>query len=206
MASGPRPGAGGLARPACAHDRELGSICPDGIRCCQAHRQSPILGSVKSTPEVRVLPSADVTRPRQYYDPVRHPPEPPSCDDVEAATLTQNGAPPITRLTLATCRADDPNGPERMQSSVASPLHPAFPVIQAGRRPSLHFRGLLRLYSRYGLPDRATAKRWPLSRGFGPPDYPIGPLVRYQDLPATPRAEPPSTGEPRSWGTLNKMG
>jgi hypothetical protein len=34
----------------------------------------------------------------------------------------------------------------------------AFPVIQAGRRPSLHFRGLLRLHSRYGLPDCSTAQ------------------------------------------------
>ena len=34
----------------------------------------------------------------------------------------------------------------------------AFPVTQAGRRPRLHFRGLLRLHSRYGLPDRSTAQ------------------------------------------------
>jgi hypothetical protein len=37
--------------------------------------------------------------------------------------------------------------------------HPtrAFPESQAGRRPSLHFRGLLRLHSRYGLLDCSTA-------------------------------------------------
>ena len=37
--------------------------------------------------------------------------------------------------------------------------HPtrAFPESQAGRHPSLHFRGLLRLHSRYGLLDRSTA-------------------------------------------------
>src|SRR5215469_15685864 len=46
---------------------------PDVIRCCQAHRQSPILGSFESAPEVRDLPSAGVTHPQQYYDPVRHP-------------------------------------------------------------------------------------------------------------------------------------
>ena len=33
----------------------------------------------------------------------------------------------------------------------------AFPVSQAGRRPSLHFRGLLRLHSRYGPLDCSTA-------------------------------------------------
>jgi len=34
----------------------------------------------------------------------------------------------------------------------------AFPVTQAGRRPWLHFRGLLRLHSRYGLPNCSTAQ------------------------------------------------
>jgi len=38
--------------------------------------------------------------------------------------------------------------------------HPtrAFPGTSAGRRPSLHFRGLLRLHSCYGLPDCSTAQ------------------------------------------------
>src|SRR5438552_11183380 len=38
------------------------------------------------------------------------------------------------------------------------PVHAAFPVTQAGRRPHLHFRGLLRLYSRYGPLDCSTAQ------------------------------------------------
>src|SRR5271166_3311368 len=38
------------------------------------------------------------------------------------------------------------------------PVHPAFPVVPAGRHPYLHFRGLLRLYSRYGPLDRSTAQ------------------------------------------------
>src|SRR3954462_4352258 len=33
------------------------------------------------------------------------------------------------------------------------PVYTAFPETQAGRRPRLHFRGLLRLHSRYGLSD-----------------------------------------------------
>ena len=36
------------------------------------------------------------------------------------------------------------------------PVHAAFPVLQAGRHPHLYFRGLLRLHSRYGPPDRST--------------------------------------------------
>ena len=44
-------------------------------RLAPSHRPSP---SSTSTPEVRALPSAGVTQPRQYYDPVRRPPGPPS--------------------------------------------------------------------------------------------------------------------------------
>ena len=80
--------------------------------------------------------------------------------------------------------------------------HPtrAFPVIQAGRRPSLHFRGLLGLHSRCGLPDCSTAQRRPLSRGFDPAGCPTVPLVSYRILPTTLRVAPSSTGEPRRWG------
>src|SRR5215472_10166458 len=38
------------------------------------------------------------------------------------------------------------------------PARAAFPESQAGRRPQLHFRGLLRLHSRYGPLDRSTAQ------------------------------------------------
>src|SRR3954464_6281967 len=76
--------------------------------------------------------SADVTQPRQYYDHVRHPPEPPSCDDVEAATLTHDGSPPIRHLTLPACRAHYPDGPKRVRLSVASPFHSGLPRISGG--------------------------------------------------------------------------
>src|SRR3954447_20158700 len=65
---------------------------------------------------------------------------------------------PVTRVTLPACRAHYPGGPRRVHLSVASPPRAAFPVIQAGRRPRLRFRGLLRLHSRYGPSDRSTAQ------------------------------------------------
>src|ERR1035437_1421446 len=37
------------------------------------------------------------------------------------------------------------------------PTHAAFPKWQEGRHPHCHFRGLLRLHSRYGLPDSSAA-------------------------------------------------
>jgi hypothetical protein len=77
---------------------------------------------------------------------------------VEAAALVQDGSPPITRNTFPTCHAHYPGGPRWVHVSVASPSRAAFPDIQAGRRPRLHFRGLLRLHTRYGPPDRSTAQ------------------------------------------------
>ena len=47
----------------------------------------------------------------------------------------------------------------------------------AGRRPQLRFRGLLKLYSRYGLQGCSPTLQWTLSRGFDPASYPTGPLV-----------------------------
>ena len=124
----------------------------------QAHRQSPILGSFESVPEVRVLSSAGITRPHRSYDPVRLPPGRRARHGVGGATSGRNGPPPITRTTFPTCRAQYPGGSERVPMSVASPFHAAFPVSQAGRHPRFHFRGLLRLHSRYGPLDRSTAQ------------------------------------------------
>ena len=179
---------------------------PDAIRCCQAHRQSPLLNCFESTPEVRALPSAGVTQLRWYYGPVRHPPEPPPCDDVEVATLVHDGSPPITRLTFPTCRAHYPDGPEQVRLSVASLLHLGLPRNSGGSasmtslsRPA---QALLALRPA-GLLNRP---RRPLSRGFDQTGYPERPLVSYQGLPTTPRMDPSSTGEPRRWGALNNPG
>src|SRR3954466_10644301 len=74
---------------------ELPLKLPDTVRCCQAHRQSPILGFVASAPEVRVLPSADITRHRRYYDPVRPPPASPSGTTSRARPSCSGGSPQL---------------------------------------------------------------------------------------------------------------
>src|SRR6185312_8953247 len=53
-------------------------------------------------------------------------------DDVGGATSVPRGPPPITRLTLPTCRAHYPDGLERVRLSVASPLHAGLPRISGG--------------------------------------------------------------------------
>ena len=49
------------------------------------------------------------------------------------------------------------------------PVRAAFPDIQAGRHPQLHFRGLLRLHSRYGPLDRSTAQGGLCHEASAPP-------------------------------------
>src|SRR5262245_20708711 len=46
-------------------------------RCYQTHRQSPLLPFFTSTPEVRALSSAGITRPHLSYSPLRRPDWPP---------------------------------------------------------------------------------------------------------------------------------
>src|SRR5579864_5933690 len=58
------------------------------------------------------------------------------------------------------------------------PVGAAFPVSQAGRHPRLHFRGLLKLHSRYGL-LACSSPYGTLSRGFDPNSCPFQPLVSY---------------------------
>src|SRR5436190_684248 len=66
---------------------------PDLTRCCQTHRQSPLLPSFTNTPEVRALSSAGITRPRRSYGPLRLPDwPPPFLATFGAATPSQSRA------------------------------------------------------------------------------------------------------------------
>ena len=127
-------------------------------------------------------------------------------DDVGGATSVPHGPPPITRLTLPTCRAHYPDGPKRVRLSVASPLHSGLPHFSGGSASitSLSRPAQASLALRpAGLRSRP---RRPLSRGFSPSGYPAKPLVSYQALPTTSWVDPSSTGEPRRWGALNRTG
>src|SRR5215472_5612646 len=127
-------------------------------------------------------------------------------NDVGGATSVPHGPPPITRLTLLTCRAHYPDGPERMRLSVASPLHSGLPRYSGG---SASMTSLSRpAQASIALRPAGLLNRpWrPLSRGFDPTSRPAKSLVSYQVLPTTSWVDPPSTGEPRRWGALNRSG
>ena len=145
-------------------------------RLSPSHQPSP---SSTNAPEVRVLSSTGITQLQRYYDPVRLPRGPMPSRIVEAATLARHGSPPLARSPVSTCRSHYPGGPLQVHSSAASPVRAAFPEIWAGRRPQLPFRGLLRLYSRYGPPVRSPTQGGVCRRAS------IRPVTRSHRLPAT---------------------
>ena len=80
-------------------------------------------------PEVRTLPSASVTRFRQYYDPLRLLCGPP-CLPRRWVLPDHDRSPPITRIALPMCRAHYPGGSDQVHmpgflpcSVLPSPLH-----------------------------------------------------------------------------------
>jgi hypothetical protein len=168
-------------------------------RLAPIHRPSP---SFTSAPEVRVLSSAGVTRHQRSYDPVRLPPAPSPCGDVEAATLVLSGYPPITRSTFPTCRAHYPDGPEQVHVSVASLLHSGLPRFSGGSASMTSLSRPAQASHTLRPAGLLNRPRRPSSRGFDPPSYPNEPLVSYQVLPTTSWVDPSSTGEPRRWGAL----
>jgi hypothetical protein len=123
----------------------------------QALANHHALAILRSAPEVRVLPSTGVTRPQQYYDPVRIPLTPPPRATLRPLPSCQTGLPRLPEPPFQ--RAVPTTPADRMGADVdCFPIHTAFPVIQAGRHPHHHFRGLLRLHSRYGPLDCSTAR------------------------------------------------
>ena len=163
----------------------------------QAHRQSPILGSVQSAPEARALSSASITRPQRSYGPLRLPSDPPPLRR-GAASPGRDGSPPMTRITLPTCRAPYPGGSRRVPVSIASPL----------TRPSPFPRRVgIRIFTFEACSGftRVTA-RWiaqPPKAAFVTRLQPALPDQTARQLPeqsTTLRVEPSSTGDTRRRG------
>jgi len=87
----------------------------DGVaRLIANHRDLPILGS---TPKVRVLSSAGITRPQRSYEPVRRPSSRHLDCGVRGGEPRSIGPPPITRVALPACCAHYPGGSERVRLS-----------------------------------------------------------------------------------------
>src|SRR6202043_207144 len=127
----------------------------DGV--CRLIANHHDLAVFESAPEVRALSSASITRLQRSYDPVRLPPWPPPFATLRPLPSPLTGLP---RLPEPPFRRAVPTTPaDRVGARVdCFPTRAAFPKWPEGRHPHCHFRGLLRLYSRYGPPDRSATQ------------------------------------------------
>jgi len=127
----------------------------DGVlRLIANHHDLAIL---ESAPEVRALSSAGITRLRRSYGPVRLPSEPPPVATLRPLPSPMMGLP---RLPEPPFRRAVPTTPADQAGARVDcfPARAAFPKWQEGRHPHCHFRGLLRLHTCYGPPDRSAAQ------------------------------------------------
>ena len=173
----------------------------DGVARIANHRDLPILGS---TPKVRVLSSAGITRPQRSYDPVRLPFGPSPASDVEAATLARNGPPPMTRVTLRTCRVQYPGGSKRVHVSIV-PRSRGLPRYGGGSASAHRLSRPAQTSLTLRLAQLLNRPRRPLSRGSSPASYPAKPLVSYRSKSTTLRVAPAATGHTRPRGALHKL-
>jgi len=137
---------------------ELSLKAPDLIGRFKAHRQSTLsLTIFKSTPEVRALSSAGVTRLHRYYNPVRLPSGPSTYSMLKARPSTRTGLPRLPALPFQRAM---PITPVNQQGAHVDcfPVCAAFPAIRSGRRSHRNFRGVLRLYSSYSPLDCSAAQ------------------------------------------------
>ena len=185
---------------------ELPLESPDLFRCLQAHRQSPRLLSVKSAPEVRVLPSAGITRHQRYYHPFRFPPAPPPEVTLRPLPSPATGLPRLPVITFLACRA---HYPRRTANGCIRRLLPRSTRPSPNlRRVGVHIftfeacSGFTRV-----RPARSLNRpRRPLSQGFGPAGCPTRPPVSYQIKPTTVWVDTSSTGVTRRRGALRNVG
>src|SRR3989454_4597751 len=99
--------------------------------------------------------------------------------DVEAATLTPDGSPPITRTTFPTCRAHYPGG----SSGCACRLLPrsrGLPQMAGGSASALSLSRPAQASLALRPAGSLSRPRRPLSRGSSPCGCPHEPLVSYR--------------------------
>src|SRR4051795_7852709 len=164
----------------------------------------PLLSVFESTPEVRGLPSAGVTRVQQYYAPVRLPPDPPPEATSKPRPPTGRVS-PVTRITFPACRAHYPGGSRRVRLSIASPLTRPSPLF--GRVGIRNFTfeacsGFTHVTARWiAQPPKAA-----FVTRLRPDQLPDQAARQLPKQSTTLRVKFSSTGGSRLRGALNKTG
>ena len=171
-------------------------------RLAPIHRPSP---SLKAHQKSGPFPPPELPGLNGTMTLSRHPPEPPSYDGDEAATLAQGGAPPMTQTTILTCRAYDPGESKQVHVSVASLSARPSPLFGRVGIHTFTFQacsGFTRVTARrIARPPEAA-----FVAGLRPGRLPDRPARQLPDQPTTLWTEPPSVGDLRRRGALNKTG
>jgi hypothetical protein len=185
-----------LLRPSTQQPRTAPVI--DGVLRLIANHHD--LAIFKSTPEVRALCSAGITRLQRSYDPVRLPPVPPPVATLRPLPSPMTGLP---RLPASPSRRAVPTTPADRAGACVDcfPARAAFPKWQEGRHPHCHFRGLLRLHSHYARRIAQPPKATFVTR-LRPVRSPGRAARQLPDQSTILRVESSSTGDPRLRGAL----
>src|SRR5664280_2280910 len=163
---------------------------PDFIRCCQAHRQSPVLSSFTNTPEARALPSTGVTRLLRYIWPFPTPRWSAALSgDVHGSRRRDHpGPPPLTPDYLSDMLCSLPRWTDSVRYGSCDGAFPRRVLPDSFRLPrscdgSASTLPLSRpAQALHALrPARLLAHHtWTLSRGFDPPRFQGWPPASYR--------------------------
>ncbi len=157
---------------------ELSWKLPDALWCCWTHRQSPILGFFESAPEVRVLCSAGVTRPRRSYDPVRLPPGPPCLPRRRRRDLRPERVSPDYPNHLACVPCPLPRRTRTGAHVGCFPVPRGLPHLTDGSASATSLSRPAQASLALRPASLLAHPRWTLSQGFDPAGYPTKPLAR----------------------------
>jgi len=146
-------------------------------RLAPIHRPSP---PSTSTPEVRVLPSAGVTRFQRYHDPVRRPPGPMPLRTVEAATLITGTGLPRLRNPCLDVLFPLPRwtGPGAFAGCFPSPC--CLPRSPGGSASTTSLSGPAQALLTLRPVESLDRQKRPLSQGFDTASYPTASPVSYR--------------------------
>src|SRR4029077_15224155 len=153
---------------------------PDLLRCYQAHRQSPSPHRLRKRTRSqgpllrRHCPASTLVRPCPT------PALAVARCDVEAATLAQDGSPPITRTTLPACRAHYPGGSSGCSCRLL-PRSCGLPQMAGGSASALSLSRPARASLTLRAVRSVCRPRRPWSRGSSPASCPAKPLVSYEN-------------------------
>jgi hypothetical protein len=164
---------------------------PELVGGCQAHPNPPPLGSVRRTPNQGPFPPHRFCCPvdaSSTVDPSDAQHGFPCQAEVRVA-IPRRAGPPVLRSALF--RRATPPSPVSDPVLIGRLLRrrpTAPPVIQAGRRSRLPFRGLRGLHTCCGPSACRSAQGGPVSRGLRRDGCPADRHGSYRGVPTTPQA------------------